>query len=178
MTSKKLSVGQKFPALSVDKLDGGKLDFLNPKGDCDWLLVVVYRGKHCPLCTQYLSTLNELLPKFNELGVDVVAMSADPKEKALIQINEVKPNFDIGYDLSIEQMQTLGLYISNPRSEAETDRPFAEPGLFVINSSNEIQLIDISNAPFLRPELMSVIRGLGFIRNPENQYPIRGTLTY
>lgn len=178
MTSKKLSAGQKFPALSVDKLDGGKLDFLNLKGDCDWLLVVVYRGKHCPLCTQYLSTLNELLPKFNELGVDVVAVSADPKEKALIQINEVKPNFDIGYDLSIEQMQILGLYISNPRSEAETDRPFAEPGLFVINSSNEIQLIDISNAPFLRPELMSVIRGLGFIRNPENQYPIRGTLTY
>lgn len=178
MTSKKLSAGQKFPTLSVDKLEGGKLDFLNPKGDCDWLLVVVYRGKHCPLCTQYLSTLNELLPKFNELGVDVVAMSADPEEKALIQINEVKPNFDIGYDLSIEQMQTLGLYISNPRSEAETDRPFAEPGLFVINSSNEIQLIDISNAPFLRPELMSVIRGLGFIRNPENKYPIRGTLTY
>ncbi|WP_076417916.1 peroxiredoxin-like family protein [Colwellia sp. UCD-KL20] len=178
MTSKKLSAGQTFPALSIDKLDGGKLDFLNPKGDYDWLLVVVYRGKHCPLCTQYLSTLNELLPKFNELGVDVVAMSADPKEKALIQINEVKPNFEIGYDLSIEQMQTLGLYISNPRSEAETDRPFAEPGLFVINSSSEIQLIDISNAPFLRPELMSVIRGLGFIRNPENQYPIRGTLTY
>ncbi|XPF95307.1 peroxiredoxin-like family protein [Colwellia sp. RE-S-Sl-9] len=178
MISKKLSAGQQFPTLSVDKLEGGKLDFLNPKGDCDWLLVIVYRGKHCSLCNKYLSTLNELLPQFNELGVDVVAMSADPKEKALIQMNEINPSFEVGYDLTIEQMKTLGLYISNPRSEAETDRPFAEPGLFVINSSNNIQLIDISNAPFLRPELTSVIRGLGLIRNPENKYPIRGTLTY
>jgi peroxiredoxin len=178
MNSKKLSAGHKFPELSVEKLGGGKLDFLNPKGDFDWLLVVVYRGKHCPLCTDYLSTLNALLSKFNALGVDVIAMSADPKEKALIQINEINPNFDVGYDLTIEQMKTLGLYISNPRSEAETDRPFSEPGLFVINSSNQVQLIDISNAPFVRPELNSIINGLGFIRNPDNQYPIRGTLTY
>lgn len=178
MNDKKLSAGQEFPALLVDKLEGGKLDFLNPKGDCDWTLVVVYRGKHCPLCTGYLKTLNELLPKFNELGVDVIAMSADPKEKALIQMNEVNPKFDVGYGLSLEQMQALGLYISNPRSEAETDRPFAEPGVFVINSSNQTQLIDISNAPFLRPDLKSIINGLGFIRNPENKYPIRGMLTY
>ena len=75
-------------------------------------------------------------------------------------------------------MKSLGLYISNPRSEAETDRPFSEPGLFVINASNQVQLIDISNAPFVRPELNAIINGLAFIRNPDNQYPIRGTLTY
>lgn len=177
MTAKKLLAGQNFPALSVNKIGGGKLGFLKPKEGCDWLMMVVYRGKHCPLCTMYLSTLNELLPQFNELGVDVVAVSADPEEKALSQLNDLKPNFDVGYGLTIEQMQSLGLYISNPRSEAETDRPFAEPGLFVINASNQLQIIDISNAPFVRPELTSIMRGLTFIRNPENNYPIRGTLT-
>ena len=30
-------------------------------------------------------------------------------------------------------MQALGLYVSTPRSPQETDRPFAEPGLFLIN---------------------------------------------
>mgnify|MGYP003677498676 FL=1 len=111
MNNKKLSAGQAFPELSVKKISGGMLNFLNHKGDFDWLLVVVYRGKHCPLCANYLKTLNDLLPKFNALGVDVIAMSADSKEKALIQINEIDPNFDIGYDLSIEQMKSLGLYI-------------------------------------------------------------------
>ncbi len=178
MTNHKLSAGQKFPSLSVNKLDGGQIDFLNPKGDFDWLLVVVYRGQHCPKCTQYLTELNELLPKFKEVGVGVVAMSADSEEQAHTQINKINPSFDVGYDLTLDQMKTLGLYISNPRSEAETDHPFAEPGFFVINESKQIQLIDISNAPFLRPDLMSVINGIGFIRDPEKNYPIRGTLDY
>ena len=177
MTDKKLSAGQKFPTFLVEKINGGRIDFFNPKEDNDWLLVIVYRGKHCPLCTQYLTELNGLIPKFNELGVDVVAMSADPKQKAIEQMKDIEPTFDVGYGLTIEQMKTLGLYISNPRSAAETDRPFAEPGLFVINTSGNVQLIDISNAPFLRPELNSIISGLGFIRNPENNYPIRGTFT-
>ena len=35
---------------------------------------------------------------------------------------------------TVEQMQQLGVYISHPRSPQETDHPFAEPGLFVINA--------------------------------------------
>ena len=74
-------------------------------------------------------------------------------------------------------MKTLGLYISHPRSARETDRPFAEPGLFVINGDGKVQVTDISNAPFARPDLESLVGGLKFIRDPANQYPIRGTYT-
>jgi len=70
-------------------------------------------------------------------------------------------------------MNTLGLYISEPRSEKETDHPFAEPGVFVVNADGEIQIVDISNAPFARPELEALANGLAFIR--KNDYPIRGT---
>jgi hypothetical protein len=84
-------------------------------------------------------------------------------------------SFPLAYDLSIAQMQTLGLYISHPKSPEETDRPFAEPGIYVINEKGQVQVTDISNAPFARPDLATLIGGLGFIRNPENNYPIRGT---
>ena len=40
--------------------------------------------------------------------------------------------------------------------------------------ANNIQIIDISNAPFARPDLNGVLKGLKFIQ--EKQYPIRGTL--
>lgn len=73
-------------------------------------------------------------------------------------------------------MQQLGLYISHPRSAQETDHPFAEPGLFVVNEKGQVQVLDISNGPFVRPELGILLSGLGFIRNPENNYPIRGTV--
>jgi len=175
MTSNKLAAGQAFPHMIAPNIQGGEVQLTSPSAAYDRRLVVVYRGKHCPLCTNYLKQLNELLPELNALGVEVVAVSADSKTRTMQHINEVKPNFEVGYDLSIKQMQTLGLYISQPRSPQESDRPFAEPGLFVINADGNIQVVDISNAPFVRPDLSSLLMGLKFIHNPENHYPIRGT---
>lgn len=175
MTIQKLLAGSTFPEIIVPGLDGININLSKPVAPNDWRLVIVYRGKHCPICTRYLSELNAILPDLKKLSIDAVAVSADPQEKAAIQIAEVKPNFPVGYGLTIAQMQQLGLYISDPRSPEETDRPFAEPGLFVINAAGEIQIVDISNAPFARPELRSMLMGLNFIRNPENNYPIRGT---
>jgi len=175
MTSFKLTAGQSFPDIIVPNIQGGTIKLASLSASNDWRLVVVYRGKHCPLCTNYLKELNELLPELNALGVDVIAVSADSEARAKQQINEIKPNFEVGYNLSIEQMQKLGLYISLPRSAQESDQPFAEPGLFVINADNNIQLVDISNAPFVRPDLNSLLMGLKYIRNPNNHYPIRGT---
>ena len=173
--SSKLIAGQKFPHLIVPSLNSGGLNLAQPGEGYDWKMLVVYRGKHCPLCTRYLKQLNSVLPKLNQLGIDVVAVSTDPKEKAESHISQVEPDYEVGYDLSTEQMQQLGLYISNPRSAAETDRPFAEPGLFVINEQGQLQVVDISNGPFVRPELEPLVNGLAYIRDPENNYPIRGT---
>ncbi len=87
---------------------------------------------------------------------------------------EVRPDFESAM-IALAQMHALVSYISHPRSAAETDRPFAEPGLFVVNAEGKLQVVDIANAPFARPDLKSLLMGLTFIRNPENNYPIRGT---
>jgi len=176
MLSQKTPAGAQFPEISVAKLGGGNLTLGVPQGGRDWQLVVVYRGKHCPMCTTYLKKLETLLPEFYALGVDVVAVSADPEGKASDQIALVQPSFPVGFDLSrLDQMHELGLYVSDPRSAEEHDRPFAEPGIFVVNADGQVQVTDISNAPFARPDLKTLLGGLRFIRNPENNYPIRGT---
>jgi len=175
MSPLKTPAGAPFPKLNVAMLGDGNLVLGAPQDGRDWQLVVVYRGKHCPLCTRYLKELETLLPEFHRLGVDVVAVSADSEDKASDQMDLVQPSFPVGYNLSVTQMQALGLYISDPRSPEETDRPFAEPGIFVLNADRQVQIIDISNAPFTRPNLKALLAGLHFIRNPENNYPIRGT---
>ena len=175
MTSQKTTAGADFPEINIGRLGGGNLALGAPQGGHDWQMVVVYRGKHCPMCTTYLKELETLLPEFHALGVDVVAVSADPEDKASDQIALVQPSFPVGYDLSLDQMLELGLYVSDPRSPEENDRPFAEPGIFVVNADGQVQVTDISNAPFARPDLNTLLGGLRFIRNPENNYPIRGT---
>jgi peroxiredoxin len=168
--SSKLVAGTTFPAFAWPTVGGGTLDISAMPG---WRLLVVYRGKHCPLCKRYFKTLDGMLGEFEAAGVSVTAVSADPKEKAEVDVAEHAWRFPVGYGLSIDHMRTLGLYISNPRSPQETDRPFAEPGLFLINPAGDTQIIDISNAPFSRPDLQMILNGIKTII--EKSYPVRGT---
>ncbi|WP_299597748.1 peroxiredoxin-like family protein [uncultured Tateyamaria sp.] len=168
-----LAAGSAFPKLDVARLGGGTLSLGTPRGGHDWQLVVVYRGLHCPLCKKYLAQLQELESDFNALGVDVVTVSGDPENKAQAMVDEKELSLAMGYGLSVTQMDALGIYISDPRSPQETDQPFPEPGLFVVNGDGAIQMVDVSNAPFLRPDLQSVLNGVKFVRS--NDYPIRGT---
>lgn len=176
MTSSKLAAGTAFPKVKTVRLGGGDLTLGIPSGKMDWQLISVYRGKHCPYCSRYLQELDTLAPRLNAVGIDVVAVSADSLDRAEPHIEQLGVNLTIGYDLSVAQMRTFGLYISEPRSAAESPRPFAEPGLFVVNEKGLLQVTDISSSPFVRPHLETLVGGLEFIRNPENNYPIRGML--
>lgn len=175
MTTKKFKAGDKFPLIEVDSLESSVVTLGKPSEQYDWKLVVVYRGKHCPLCTRYLNEIEKSKTEFQQLGVDIIAVSADNRSQAKSHFEQLNVSFPISFGLSIEQMQQLGVYISSPRSPQETDHPFAEPGLFVINEKDQVQIIDISNGPFVRPELNILLSGIRFIRDPDNNYPIRGT---
>jgi peroxiredoxin len=175
MTASKFISGAQFPQMTLQQVGGGSLELGTPQGGHDWRLVVTYRGKHCPLCTKYLKKLEGLKQDFYDLGVDIVAVSGDSEQQAKAHKETMSLSFPVAYGLSIEQMQILGLYISHQRSLNETDHPFAELGIFVVNDQGQVQIIDISNAPFARSDLETLVNGLKFIRNPENNYPIRGT---
>lgn len=171
MTTTKLAAGSTFPSLPFETVHGGSVDVATMPG---WRLLAVYRGKHCPLCKKYFKTLDGMLDDLAAAGVGVVAVSADPREKAEADLAEHGWRFPLGYGLTLDQMRSLGLYISEPRSPQETDRPFAEPGLFVINPEGRLQIIDISNAPFARPDLATVLMGIKFVQ--DKGYPVRGTM--
>lgn len=169
MYDKKMVAGSVFPTMTWAAVDGGKIDVQAQMG---WRLLVIYRGKHCPLCKSYLDQLEHMKVQFKQADIYFAAVSADSKEKAQAEAADCGWTFPIGYDLLIPQMRELGLFISDPRSPEETDRPFSEPAIFVINPQGLAQIIDISNAPFARPDLPSLLKGLQFVIS-EN-YPIRG----
>jgi peroxiredoxin len=105
MLAKKLAAGAAFPVMSFPDLAGGTLD---PSRMSGWRMVVVYRGKHCPLCKTYFKTLDGLLDEYRNAGVAVVAVSADPKEKAAADVAEFGWKFPVGYGLTPDQMRALG----------------------------------------------------------------------
>ena len=169
--ARKPIAGALMPALTVEKVGGGQLAIGSGSA---WRAVFVYRGKHCPLCRKYLGELSALLDDFRAVNVEVVAISADTRAKAEAQVSEEGWRFPVGYGLTMDQMRTLGVYVSEPRSQQESDRSFAEPALFVVNPESAMQVIDISNAPVSRPALPILLLGLGFIIR--NGLPVRGML--
>lgn len=175
MSTQKLHPGDVFPVITVKDLEGNDVTLGKPAEGSDWQMVVVYRGRHCPMCTKYLNKLERFKQALFDNKVDLVAVSGDSKEQFETHLEQLDVSFPLYYGLRLEQMQSLGVYISIPRSEKETDHDFSEPGLFVINEEGKLHVVDISNNPFVRPEPATLVSGLEWIRNPENNYPIRGT---
>ena len=159
--SSKPAAGAAFPEIVVPLVSGGSLTLGRGGG---WQLVVVYRGKHCPLCRRYLGQLESLRAAFAGQEVAITLVSADPLEKAVATRDEWGLSLALAYGLTVEQMRALGLYVSAPRSPAETDRPFAEPGLFVVNPAGQLHIVDIANAPFVRPDPQGLLDGIAWIR--------------
>ncbi len=137
-----------------------------------WTMLLVYRGKHCPRCKRFLNKLNSALPAWEKV-LDVVVVSSDTEEKALADQSEFGWDFDLCFGLTVPQMRSLGLYVSEPLSEAETTDLFAEPGAFGIRPDGTLMLVDISNGPAARPDLDELLDGMIF--NIENDRPTRGT---
>ena len=176
MTSFKLAAGTAFPKVKTVRLGGGDLTLGTPSGKMDWQLVSVYRGKHCPYCSRYLQELDTHVPRLNAIGIDVVAVSADSLDRAEPHIELLGLRPTSASVLPFAPLLSPSLSTLEPRSAAESPRPFAEPGLFIVNEKGLLQVTDISNGPFVRPDLATLVGGLEFIRNPDNNYPIRGTL--
>src|SRR5712692_2205088 len=110
-TSVKLQAGSPFPAMSWPTVGGGTID---PQRMPGWRLLIVYRGKHCPLCKKYFKGLSTMLDDFRAANITVMAVSADPEAKARADAAEQDWPFPVGYGLSTAEMRLRGLYISEP----------------------------------------------------------------
>ncbi len=150
---------QPAPPLEVQLLDGTswRLAASQPKS---FTLIVVYRGLHCPLCKIYLNDLQSRLPDFEKRGVDVVAISADSRERAEKSRDEWNlSQLRIGYALPIPVARDWELFISHPVRDGEPQE-FTEPGLFLVKPDGTLFFASRGNAPWGRPPLDQVLRGI------------------
>lgn len=171
MTSPKPDVGAAVPRMQLPLAGTDRMITIGGTQD-RWTMLFVYRGRHCPRCKRFLNKLNAALAIWTRI-MNVIVVSADSAEKALADKAEFAWNFDLCHGLTEDQMRGLGLYVSDPLSEAETDQRFAEPGAFGIRPDGTLMLVDISNGPAARPDLEELLDGMTF--NIENDRPVRGT---
>ena len=170
--SYKVRTGDLMPRFSLPVVGGGELQIGGTRERCQ--LIVVYRGLHCPMCVDYFHSLSARKSEFDAIEIDIVGMSSDPRDRAETFVGKTGATFPVTYGLSLDQMRALGLYISAPKAQPETDRPFAEPGMFLVNRAGQIHSVDISSVPWSRPEPGALLRGLAHMQKVGSA--IRGTV--
>ena len=100
-------------------------------------MLFVYRGRHCLRRRKFPNKLNDALVSWVSV-MDVVVVSADTRDKALADKAEFGWKFNLCHGLTETQMRSLGLYVSEPLSDAETTGLFSEPGAFGIRPDGSL----------------------------------------
>ena len=167
---------QPVPRLTVALAGGGKFDF-DTEAPQKYILVLFYRGLHCPQCRRQLTDLEAKLLEFKKRGVSVVAISVDDEDRATRTKSEWNlPNLRIGYGLDLATARSFGLWISTGRGKtsAGLEEPalFIEPGLFLIKPDGTLYCASVQTMPFSRPQLTDLLAAIDFIA--ERNYPARG----
>ncbi|MEM6944656.1 MAG: peroxiredoxin-like family protein [Pseudomonadota bacterium] len=165
----------KTPALTVPLVGGGSFT-LGAEAPEAFDILVFYRGKHCPICRDYLKAIQGELDAADALGARVVAISMDEAERA--QRSAAEWGIDrlaVGYAMPEATARAWGLYISSARAGSAEPAVFSEPGLVVLRPDGTVFFVQLQSAPFTRPDFGKLIGGLRFVL--DNDYPARGDLT-
>lgn len=162
---------QLLPDIQVPLLEGTTWNLYRQRPK-QFTLIVFYRGHHCPTCRYYLHSISSLLTEFNERGIEVIAISANTREKATQSQNEwYTGTLPIGYGFPIQEARQLGLYISNGIKPHEPDL-FFEPAIFIVRPDNTLYSLIVQSMPFARPYAKDLLQTFDMIIS--EKYPPGG----
>lgn len=169
----RLLPSQPMPDLDLPLVGGGRWR-LSDNPPKSMLMIDIYRGVHCPRCRQHLEEMSARSEERDALGLEVIAISTDPEDRAEQARAEWDiSNIPIAFGLSIDTARALGLFISQNYSTHETEI-FAEPGVFFVRPDLTLYGAVINTFPFARPHVEDLIEIAKIVR--ERNYPPRGTL--
>lgn len=110
------------------------------------VLLVFYYGYHCDHCVSQLFALDKDMPKFRELGVQVVAVSADPPELTRERFKQYGPfAFPVLSDPGNKIAQQYETYIPNPKDPQDGDLLH---GTFIISRTGKVSWANRGEGPF------------------------------
>lgn len=160
------------PALDLPLVAGGRWSLAEQEPE-SFILVVFYRGLHCPKCRDQLSELDQKLDALAEVGVtSVVAVSGDSEERAATTVQDWGlDRLPVAHGLTMSQAREWGLFVSKGIKEPEPAE-FSEPGMFLLSNDGTVYSAHVQSMPFARPHLDNLINAIRYIN--DNDYPARG----
>lgn len=155
---------QPVPQLRV-KTVGGPCWRLCDQKPKHFTLILFHRGLHCPFCRAQLSDFERHYEEFVKLGIRVLAVSADDRERAertaaMCGLDELT----LCWGLGVDQAADWGLYLTPGRGEviegiAAPDW-YIEPAMFFIRPDGRLFASVVQTMPIAQPRIDDVLSGV------------------
>ncbi len=174
-----LMPGQPVPDQTLQLVGGGNWRLTERQPE-NFVLFIVYRGLHCPICRKYLLQVQDNRAAFEALGVEVIAVSSDDEPRAEKAVEDWGlSGLTVGYGLSLDDARRWGLYISKGRPKTDPSKVgepplFVEPGHFLVRPDGTLFFAAVQSMPFTRPPVADLLKDIGYIL--KNDYPPRGAV--
>jgi len=154
--SEAVPVGSPAPRFALPATDGQNhclADYCGVK-----VVLVFYRGHWCGVCRQQLAALREAVETFEDAGAVVLAISAEPLERA--RASAVADNLPFTI-LSDETLAVIDRYGLRHPGEPESDgKPIARPSVFVLDRAGIVRFAHVGEDPLDRPTTRLILLAL------------------
>lgn len=126
-----LQNGAPFPSITIDAVGGGTISLPDDLAG-SFAVVLFYRGSWCPYCNAQLLAFSRAHDNFTELGVKVVALSADDEPTAAAFVRKHDLQFPVGHSADVAHVAALTGAFTNAEP-----RYFQSTG-FVLDPSGDV----------------------------------------
>lgn len=156
MKSLLVPIGSAAPLFSLPATDGTHHRLSDYRGSK--VAIVFYRGHWCGVCRQQLGALKATVETFHDAGAAVLAISAEPLDRARASAIADDLPFTILSDESLTVVDDYGL---RHDGEPETNgAAIARPSVFVLDRDGIVRFAYIGEDPLDRPTLRVVLLAL------------------
>lgn len=161
-----LKIGDKIPTIILNDYSGNVIE-LNKLFPFKPTILIYYRGIWCMYCNQQIAQIKEISQELQDMGYQLIAVSADKPEKVF----EMKEKYEIGFtllsDTSMSGAKSLGIAYDGKsiyqdmllvleENSGTNNHILPVPSIFIINQEGIIQF-EYINPNFkvrISPELL------------------------
>ena len=162
---------QPAPELDLPLVGGGSVR-LADRHPQHFTMIVFFRGLHCPVCHAQLHELDRRMDEFAARGIEVVAVTAETRERAQTLRDEWQlQQLPVAYGLTEGSMREWGLFVSQGINDSEPPL-FNEPGLFLVKPDGTVYYEAVLSMPVGRPRVDDLLGGIDYWTRVG--YPARG----
>lgn len=134
--------GSQAPDVILTSTDGSEvaLSDLWTKG---LTALTFYRGDFCPTCNHHLHSIEEQAAAFREIGLQVVAISADAPDLERKTVDRHGISFTVLSDPDHRAIDAYGVIYDEAQGHAQ-------PAVFVISPEGQVLYLSITSSPIGR----------------------------